>query len=524
MILTTGLMRNAIVMPEKEAIVDGDYRFTYAQFAGRVAKLKMSLAEAGIQRRDRVAVLMLNDFRYIELLFGVTALGAILVPLNYRLAPEELAFILQDAGAKALVLHREFLKTLPYLREQVPTLSHFVVADEGPVDGEELESYEAWIARAPDVPHCYSADVHEDEVAGLFYTGGTTGRSKGVMLTHRNMVSNFYHTAVLTGVSQHSRYLHAAPMFHLADGASMVSITIVGGTHCVIRSFTPKALMQAIEAYKVTSTLLVPTMLGMVMNDPDFKKYDVSSLERVTYGAAPMPLPLLKQVMREFPGIQLVQGYGMTEASPSLTQLTAEYHVVSEGERDERRLLSAGKPVLGVEVRVVDEKGQDVPIGQVGEVIARGDNIMKGYWNLPEETGAVLKNGWYYTGDMGKFDEDHFLYIVDRKKDMIISGGENIYCPEVENILYQHPDVMEVAVVGAPDEKWGEAVVAVVVKKTGSTLNEQELIDFARGKLAGYKTPKRIAFASELPKSGAGKILKRHIREGFWEGMSRQVN
>ncbi|MDF2680476.1 MAG: acyl-CoA synthetase (AMP-forming)/AMP-acid ligase [Brevibacillus sp.] len=523
MILTTGLMRNAKVMPEKEAIVDGDHRFTYAEFASRVAKLKEALAHAGVQKGDRVAALMLNDFRYIELMFGVTALGAILVPLNYRLSPDELVSILNDSGAKALFVHREFLKTLPYLKEYVPSLTHYVLADND-LRHEELDSYEAWIAQASDTPLSYSPDIHENDVAGLFYTGGTTGRSKGVMLTHRNMVSNFYHTGVLTGLNRNSRYLHVAPMFHLADGASMVSITIVGGTHCVVRSFTTKAFMQAIDQYKVTSTLLVPTMLNMVMNDPDFKKYDVSSLERVTYGAAPMPVALLKRVIMEFPGIQLVQGYGMTEASPSLTQLAAEYHVVGGTEKEERRLLSAGKPVLGVEVRVVDEEGNEVPTGQVGEVIARGDNIMKGYWNLPDETNAVLKNGWYHTGDMGAFDDEYFLYIVDRKKDMIISGGENIYSPEVENILYQHPEVVEVAVVGAPDPKWGEAVVAVVVKTAGSALTEQELIDFTRGRLANYKVPKRISFVDELPKSGAGKILKRNLRDRYWEGMSRRVN
>ncbi len=523
MILTTGLIRNAKVMPGKEAIVDGEHRFTYAEFAARVAKLKDALAQAGIQKGDRIAALMLNDFRYIELLFGVTALGAILVPLNYRLAPDELAYILTDSGAKALFVHREFLKTLPFLRENALSLNHYVLVDDDETH-ERLDSYEAWISKAKEQPLSYSPDVHEDDVAGLFYTGGTTGRPKGVMLTHRNLVSNFYHTGVLTGVNSHSRYLHVAPMFHLADGTSMVSITIVGGTHCVVRSFTPKAFMQAIDQYKVTSTLLVPTMLNMVMNDPDFKKYNVSSLERVTYGAAPMPLALLKRVIREFPGIQLMQGYGMTEASPSLTQLTAEHHVITGEEKQERRLLSAGKPVLGVEVRVVDEEGKDVPVGQVGEVIARGENIMKGYWNLPEETAAVLKNGWYHTGDMGAFDDEHFLYIVDRKKDMIISGGENIYSPEVENILYQHPDVVEVAVVGAPDPQWGEAVVAEVVKAAGSTLTEQELIDFTRGMLANYKVPKRITFVAELPKSGAGKILKRSIRERYWRGMTRHVN
>ncbi|CAM3225294.1 long-chain-fatty-acid--CoA ligase [Brevibacillus invocatus] len=524
MIITKGLLRNVQTRPEKIAVIDGDKQFTYRQLANRSARLKEALQKMGIQKGNRVAVLMLNSFRYLELMYGVTALGALIVPLNYRLSPEELMYILQDSGAKVLFLHREFVKVAPLLKKEVPSLLHYVLAEDEEIRELGLESYEDWIQQATDQPLRYADDLHEDDVAGLFYTGGTTGRAKGVMLTHRNLISNYYHAGVLNHQNPDSRFLHAAPMFHLADGMCMISITNAGGSHCVIRAFSAKGFMKAVDTYKVTNTLLVPTMLNMVLNDPDYKAYDLHSLEKVTYGAAPMPYELLKRAMQEFPNIKWTQGYGMTEASPGISQLSPDYHVLDDSSKNQRRLFSAGHAVMGVEVRIVDELGNELPVGQVGEIIARGPNIMKGYWNLPEETAAVLKNGWYHTGDMGYLDEDYFLYVVDRKKDMIISGGENIYSPEVENIIYQHPDVVEVAVIGAPDPTWGEIVLAAVVKKKGSQMTEQEIVDFMRGRVASYKIPKRIEFMEELPKSGAGKILKRHLRSLYWKDMPRQVN
>jgi len=261
----------------------------------------------------------------------------------------------------------------------------------------------------------------------------------------------------------------------------------------------------------------VPTMLNMVLNEPDFESYDVSSIKTLSYGASPMPVELLKKVVRAFPGVNLFQAYGMTEASPVLTVLGPQDHVIDGDEKKERRLASAGKNVQGVEIRLVDADGKDVRVGQVGEVIARGPNIMKGYWKLPEETAASLQGNWYYTGDMATIDEDNYIYIVDRKKDMIISGGVNIYSIEIENTIYTHPDVMEATVIGVPDMKWGEKVKAFVVKKQGSQLSEQVLTDFLRNTLAGFKVPKSIEFMDELPKNGAGKILKRSLRERLWE-------
>lgn len=313
-------------------------------------------------------------------------------------------------------------------------------------------------------------------------------------------------------------------MFHLADGASTFAVTLVSGTHSHVRAFTPKGFLQALETDRPNVALLVPTMMNMVVNEPDFDRYDTSSLEKLVYGASPMPVEVLKKAATKFPKLEFNQGYGMTEASPLLTILSGKDHIINGSEQEEKRLTSCGRNIIGVEVRVVDEQGNNVAPGQVGEVIARGPNIMKGYWNLPEETNAVLRDGWYYSGDMATVDEEEFIYIVDRKKDMIITGGENVYSVEVENVIYTHPDVIEAAVIGIPDEKWGEAVMAVVVKKQASVISEIDLIDYTKQSLANYKVPKVVTFVEEIPKSGAGKILKRVLRGDHWKGLQKKVN
>lgn len=524
--MTKGLMGSAKNKANKLAIVDGNHRYTYGEFADRVSQLKKGIKELGVEKGDRVGILMLNSFRYLELFYAVTAIGAVVVPLNVRLSVPELTFVLNDAGAKVLFLHREFLPILTQLKEQVESLQHYILAEDKGIEGEGEGGTLAYEELLHDqTPEPLRPDnITEEDIAGLFYTGGTTGRSKGVMLSHKNLVSNAYHASILLQYSEETSYLHAGPMFHLADGASTFAVTLVGGTHVHIRMFHPKGVLEVLERDRPNSCLLVPTMLNMLVNYPEFDQFDTSSLTKILYGASPMPVEVLKTAAKKMPQLQFFQAYGMTEASPILTILPAKYHVIGGSEKDERRLTSCGQSVIGVEVRCVDPEGRDVPPGEVGEIIARGPNIMKGYWNLPEETAAALRDGWYYSGDLATVDEDNFYYIVDRKKDMIITGGENVYSVEVENVLYTHPGILEAAVIGVPDEKWGEVVKAVVVKKPGKDVSEEDILNLCKQYLANYKVPKSIQFVDELPKSGAGKILKRHIRDQYWKGQKRKVN
>jgi long-chain acyl-CoA synthetase len=434
MLVPKGLMNASRNFRGKTAIINGKHTYTYEQFAGRTAKVKRSLAKLGLKKGDRAALLMLNSFRYLELMYGIPAYGTIMVPLNVRLTPKEIAFVLNDADVRVLYIHKEFLPYLPELRQLAPNLQHIILAEDEEealaFGNESVLFYEELVAAQPDEP--LTADgIDEDDVAGLFYTGGTTGRSKGVMLTHKNLVSNAYHCALMMQYTEEDIYLHAAPMFHLADGASTFAVTLVGGAHAHLRAFSPKGVLQVYEEVKPTCGLLVPTMINMVLNDPDFAQYDVSSVRRIMYGGSPMPVEVLKKGVKMLPGVQFFQAYGMTEASPILTVLTGKNHMVGGTAEEERRLASGGQAVPGVEMKVVDPEGSELPVGEVGEIIARGPNIMKGYWNLPEETARAIRDGWYYTGDMAYADENSFYYVVDRAKDMIITGGENVYSVEV---------------------------------------------------------------------------------------------
>ncbi|MGG1677208.1 long-chain-fatty-acid--CoA ligase [Neobacillus sp. NRS-1170] len=523
MILTKGLIYTAKIRPSHTAILENGHAFTYSQLAERTARLKKVLKEMGVRKGDRVGLLMLNNFRYIEIFFACTAIGAIYVPLNYRFSIDELEYVMNDSGIKVLFLHREFLPLVQSLGVNTPSIEKYILAEDMEIES-ELVSYENMIAKENGTSFELDYDdVTEEDLAGIFYTGGTTGRSKGVMFTHRNIFSNYFQTINHVGFTHETNFLHSAPMFHLATGASAINLVMVGGTQTIIRSFTPKIFFETVETFKVTMAMLVPTMLNMVLNDLGFHQHDISSLNRIGYGASPMSLALLQKAMRMLPDVQFAQGFGMTEAC-GVAYLSYEDHKLFANEKDERKLRSCGRAILGVELKVVDENGNSMKTGQIGEIVIKGRNIMKGYWKLPEETAKVIKDGWYHTGDMATIDDDHYIYIVDRKKDMIISGGENVYSQEVEDVIYKLPDVLETALIGIPDEKWGEAVTAIVVKKANSTLTEKEIIEFIRPRLANYKVPKFVKFVDELPKTASGKILKRTLREQYWQGSSRMVN
>lgn len=470
-----------------------DGSLTWNEFYERVHRAAAFLRDLGIQKGDRVAVWMLNSYEYLELYYATALAGIVIVPLNTRWHESDVAFTLTDSESAALVVDDRFAPMVA----SVPRPKHVIYAGAGACpEGMTAYGYS-------DAKHKFEEPDLEDLV-GLFYTSGTTGGPKGVMLTHRNLFANLVHSMLMR--FSKAIWLHAAPMFHLADLGSMYIITANGGSHAFMPSYDPEKFMQLVERYRVSETVLVPTMLNMLVNHEKFGQYDLSSLENFLYGASPMPLPLLKSAMGKLPATRFRQGYGMTETSPLLTVLEYEDHFGDA-------VTSAGKPIFGAEVRVVDEFDQDVPVGESGEIIARGANIMKGYWKRPEISAEVLRGGWMHTGDIGKFDKDGFLYILDRKKDMIKPGGENVYTPEVESMVAAHPAVLEVAVIGIPDAKWGETIRAVVARRNGSNLSEAELIEWCRARMTHFKCPTSVVFVDSLPKGGTGKVQKGVLRE-----------
>jgi long-chain acyl-CoA synthetase len=487
-----------------------DRQLTYRDFYALVEQSARKLLALGVRPGDRVALLMLNSPEYLELYYSISMSRALIVPLNTRWHVNEINFTLADSGSNLLFVDEKFAPLVPQIRAAVPNVERFVYAGKGECPPGLTDWRNVAPAAAREFP-----EPDENEVAGLFYTSGTTGGPKGAMLTHRNLYSNALHSLLPPStLSNEGRWLHAAPMFHLADVGAIFALTLSGVTHCFLPSFEPLELMRAIQRYRVSTLVLVPTMINMLLNHPDFSKYDLSSLRRVVYGASPMPLPLLRQAMDAL-HCEFAQGYGMTEASPLLTRLQHEDHRFEDADRDLAAVKSAGKPVMGVEVRVVDHNDRDVPVGQPGEIIARGPNVMKGYWKRPEISAEVLRGGWLHTGDMGAFDEEGFLYILDRKKDMIKTGSENVYSPEVESMLCAHPAVLEAAVIGVPDPTWGEAIRAVVVRRPDRALSEADLIDWCRDRLTHFKCPSSVVFTDALPKGGTGKVQKNVLRERF---------
>jgi long-chain acyl-CoA synthetase len=497
---------------------DGDRSQTWAEFRERIARFAGGLHELGIGAGDRVAILALNSDRYMEFMFGVPWAGGVFVPVNTRLAPPEVVYWLNDSGSRVLLVDGNFAAVVATVRDQLDSLEHVVFIDDAEVAPGCLPYGELISAgAAPD------AGRGDDDLAGLFYTGGTTGRSKGVMLSHRNLVGNALQALPVLGSADGERTLHVAPMFHIADGCMCLMAAAMAHQNYILPAFEPLATMRAIEAHRIERTLMVPTMINMFVHHEQVEDHDLTSLGTVVYGASPMPEPVITRALEVMPDARFFQAYGQTEASPIITLLRSEYHT-TEGEYA-GKLKSAGRSVPGVDLAILDDDGNEVPCGTVGEVCAKGPNVMLGYRNLEEQTQAALKGGWLHTGDGGYLDEDGFLFIVDRVKDMIVSGGENVFSAEVESVIYQHPEVDQCAVVGIPSEKWGEQVHAIIVPKAGATPTEESIITFCREQIAGFKCPRSVTFRDEaLPLSGAGKILKTELREPYWEGVDRAVN
>ncbi|TNE41618.1 MAG: long-chain-fatty-acid--CoA ligase [Alphaproteobacteria bacterium] len=492
---------------------------TYAEFAVRVQRFAGALRGLGIGNGERAAILALNSDRYLEFYYAVPWAGGVFVPVNTRLAIPEFAYWLNDSGSEVLLVDDQFAPAVPELRKLVSSLREVIYIGDGATP-EGMLNYEELVAANEPVA---DAGRGNDDLAGLFYTGGTTGVSKGVMLSHSNFIVNTLNAMPCFNFKENSRWLHVAPMFHIADGAAVFGATMGLGAHVFIPGFTPKGTMEAIEKFRITNTLLVPTMVNMVVNDPSVSDYDLSSLEDIIYGASPMPEAVIVKALDVLPGCGFTHAYGQTECAPLVTFTGPEFHVLDGPNAG--RFKSAGRPVYAVDVRICDAEDNEVPYGTVGEVCVRGANVMLGYWNKPEQTAEALRGGWMHSGDGGYMDEQGFVYIVDRVKDMIISGGENIYSAEVENAVYQHPSVAECAVIGVPHEKWGEAVHAIVRLHDGKSATEEDIMTHSHTLIAGFKCPRSVTFVNDpLPLSGAGKILKTELRKPYWEGREKQVS
>jgi fatty-acyl-CoA synthase len=501
----------------KTAVVCGDLRFTYVQFADRASRLAGVLREAGAKSGDRVAFLSLNCHRLLEAYYGVPEAGAVLLPLNIRLSADELTYILNDAGAKVLFLEKEFLELVESLRKRVPLLDTFFLLDSDPnVSWLSPKNYEDALASATP----YRTDVmefDENSLAELFYTSGTSAHPKGVMLSHRNIYLHALSVCLTFLTKGESVDLHTIPLFHANGWGTAHSVTLVGGTHVMLPRFTCAEVFRLIERERVDSLSLVPIMATALVNSPERQKYDLSSLQWISIGGAASSPTLVREVEQKL-GCICYAGYGLTETTPVLSTAKLKPGEQFEGERRSMALAMTGYSIPGVELRVVDINENDVARDgkAIGEIIARSDGVMMGYLNQPEATAEVMRGGWFHTGDVATISQDGRILIVDRKKDIIVSGGENISSLEVEKVLLAHPEVCEAAVIPIPDEKWGEVPFGLIVRKPESNVTASELLDFCRSRIAHYKCPRSIEFRDSLPKTASGKILKRELRKKYW--------
>ena len=496
MIYVHSLGRASRYYSERTALGAGGSGVTFAQLERRVEGITAALVAHGLQRGDRLALLLPNSPEYIELVYACSRLGIIAVPLNTRLSLPEIDQVLADATPHGLIRH----SSLP-----TPTakLSWQKVLDQEPL---EIRN-----ESAPDVLYDPEATL------ALIYTSGTTGRPKGVMVSHENILADVHHFNYWMRYQEGAVFLHAAPLFHIADFPAIFAAPAFGASQITIPKFSPQSFCEAVEREHVSHTVLVPTMINLLTQFPGVGKYNLSSLAVLAYGGSPMAPELIERTRKFLPDVKLVQVYGLSE-SGFLTGLRDQEHT-------RERLLSCGRPCPGIDVQVADESGKPLAAGKPGELVARGANIMQGYWNNPGETALVFRDGWFRTGDIGYQDPEGYFFIVDRMKDMIVTGGENVYSGEVEAVIYEHPAILEAAVFGIPDAQWGELVTAGVVLKPGSSLTADELIAHCRRRLASYKIPRRVEFLdTELPKSGSGKILKRVLRERFWARQERAVS
>ena len=503
--LTDVLLHNARTRAEAVAVLDHELSLTWSEFARRIARLGGVLNQSGINRGDRFGILALNSWRQAEVVHAGQWIGATPVPINFRLAPAEIRTIIDDAECELLVVDEQFVGLLdgPDLADWKSR--HLLI------NGNKTGFYERAVKSGKLMePATGSADTE----ALLLFTGGTSGRAKGVPLTHGNIIANARQVGSRWSAQPDDVVLHVPPMFHSAELVKTVYF-MQGASSVYLPKFDPDALLRTIEQFRITFALLVPTMLMLTLQSGKVSQYDTSSLKQIIYGASPMSAEGVRAAFETFPGVEITQGYGLTETAPLLTMLDHQSHVQALETGNAARLSSCGRVLEGVELKIMDSNGRDCATGQVGEICARGDNVFKGYINQDELTQQVLVDGWFRTGDLGCLDDEGYLYLKDRKQDMILTGGENVYSGEVEAVLNRHPDVLEIAVIGIPDEIYGEKVIGVTTARAGSDLTQDELIDFCRGRIGGYKIPREIHVVKSLPKSALGKILKTELRNRY---------
>ncbi len=505
--LTQILQRVAHEYPERPGITFAGRSRTWQEVLERCEQLAGGLRERGLQAGDRLAILSHNSSAMAELFYGPLWLGVVPVPLNWRWALPELSACLQDCDPTVLVVDVAHVDTARVLASRCPSIRTLIyIGDEETPAG--FVHYEAMLGAGERISYC---PFGGEDLAAIVYTGGTTGRSKGVMLSHTNLYVNAMNHLEFDSVGAGLSIILSGPMFHISAMCRVYLHTFMAVHIVILPQFDALVLMEHVQRYRVTSVVLISAMAALLLDHPRYCEFDLSSLRRINYGAAPMPPSLIRRLQQEFPEVGFFHGYGATEASGMISTLSAQDHQL-EGTAA-RRLGSVGKPVIYLDLRIVDEMDRPVAPGVIGEVVLRGPNVMQGYWKMPEETARVLRDDWYHTGDAGYRDEDGFVFLVDRMKDMIISGGENIYSVEVERAIDLHPAVRQCAVVGRPDAKWGEVVHAVISLQPGLTVTQAELIAHCRQHIAGYKCPKGLSIWDALPLSGAGKLQKNEIRD-----------
>ncbi len=526
MVLTESLGKALRFFPEKQAIVCGTHRLTYGELGSRINRLSHVLSRLKVSSGTKVAILHPNCHYFMETYYAVAQIGAVCVPINYRLSPGEILFILKDSESKVLVVDPDFSEAVDAIRGAMDEIGAIIWTGSAPPRREARDmGYEEALSEVDSLPLKDNRLTGED-LGQIYYTSGTTGRPKGVMLSHGNVCTHALGTIAELHLTDSDVWIHAAPLFHLADAWANWAITWVGGTHVFMREFDPRRIFELIQQEKVTITNLIPTMLNLMVNHPDVGRYDYRSLRVLLSGGAPIAPEVVRKIVDTFRS-DYIQTYGMTETCPYLTLSTLKGHLLALPPDEQLRFKSkTGKETIAVELRIVNDRGLDVARDEkeVGEIIVKGDIVTKGYWKLPEETEKAIRDGWLYTGDMAVMDEERYVTIVDRKKDVIVTGGENVYSVEVENILYMHPAVLECAVVGVPDAKWGEAVKAIVALKPGAAATEEEIIRFCKDRIAHYKSPKSVDFLDTLPRTGSKKIHKAALRGKYWEGYERKVH
>ena len=524
-LLINGFLRRAAKLyPNKTAVVDGANRYTYRQFQERVNQLAHALNRLGVQKGDRVCILSPNSHYFLESYYGVTQIGAILVPLNYRLVAADHEYIINHSGVTTVLVDYEYTKVVDEIRPRLSTVKNWIVADPAPNPATPA-GWTDWDKLIVSEPTTGTPHVEQDEndTTSINYTSGTTARPKGVMLTHRNCYINAYNFIAHLRIRHEDIELWTLPMFHANGWGGPFALTAMGATHVVLRAVVGGEIYRLIEEENVTFACMAPAVLSTVLNYPDKEKHQIKTKPRFVVAGAPPPAAFIQRLEHEL-GWEFIQIYGLTETAPILTVSTPDYQ--NADGQDYPRRARAGVEAIGVEIAILDDDGNPVPMDNqtIGEVCARSNVVLKGYWEQPEETANAIYGGYFHSGDLGVWDEFGSVNIVDRKKDVIISGGENISSPEVEDALYKHPAVLECAVIGVPSEKWGETPKALIVLREGTTATEQEIIEFSRQYLAHFRCPTSVDFVDSLPRTVTGKLQKFVIREKYWQGVGRRVN